>query len=255
MPSPNPRLTLFVAAALGCAASFAQQPLPMASHPEEVGFSSKRLERTRQAFKDDVEKKTLPGAVLVIVRNGKIATYDAIGYQVRASETAMKKDSIFRVASMSKPITTVAAMILVEENKLDLGAPVAQYLPEFRGVKVGTEGASPKRPMTVQDLMRHTSGLTYGLFGNSAVDQMYRKADIFNSKSLADMVKTVASMPLLHQPGEVWEYSVSIDVLGRVVEVVSGNGSRHVRRRTRHRPIEDERHRILGETGGHRAAG
>jgi CubicO group peptidase (beta-lactamase class C family) len=123
---------------------------------------------------------------------------------------------------MSKPITTVAAMILVEENKLDLGAPVGQYLPEFRSVKVGAEGVAPKRPMTVQDLMRHTSGLTYGLFGNSAVDQMYRKAEIFNSKSLAEMVKTIAGMPLLHQPGETWEYSVSTDVLGRLVEVASG---------------------------------
>jgi CubicO group peptidase (beta-lactamase class C family) len=134
----------------------------------------------------------------------------------------MKKDSIFRVASMSKPITTVAAMILAEENKLDVGAPVAQYLPEFKDVKVGPEGLAVKRPMTIQDLMRHTSGLTYGLFGNSPVDQMYRKANIFGAKSLADMVKTIASMPLLHQPGEAWEYSVSTDVLGRVVEVASG---------------------------------
>jgi CubicO group peptidase (beta-lactamase class C family) len=217
-PSKFPML---LAGALCAAAAFAQT-LPMAKSPEEVGFSSKRLERTRQAFKDDVEKKNIPGAVLLIVRNGKVASYDAIGYQERAAQTPMKKDSIFRVASMSKPITTVAAMILVEENKIDLGAPVAQYLPEFRGVKVGAEGAAPKRPMTVQDLMRHTSGLTYGLFGNSAVDQMYRKADIFNSKSLAEMVKTVAAMPLLHQPGEAWEYSVSTDVLGRVVEVASG---------------------------------
>jgi CubicO group peptidase (beta-lactamase class C family) len=134
----------------------------------------------------------------------------------------MKKDSIFRIASMSKPITTVAAMILAEQNKLDIGAPVAQYLPEFKDVKVGPEGAAPKRPMTVQDLMRHTSGLTYGLFGNSPVDQMYRKANIFNATSLAEMVKTIASLPLLHQPGEAWEYSVSTDVLGRVVEVASG---------------------------------
>ncbi len=205
-----------------CAAAAFAQPLPAAKHPEEVGFSSPRLERTRQAFKTDVDNKSIPGAVLLIVRNGKIVTYDAIGYQERAAQTPMKKDSIFRVASMSKPITTVAAMVLVEENKLDLGAPVAQYLPEFRSVKVGAEGVAPKRPMTVQDLMRHTSGLTYGLFGNSPVDQMYRKADIFNSKSLAEMVKTVAGMPLLHQPGEAWEYSVSTDVLGRVIEVVSG---------------------------------
>jgi len=212
---------MFLAAAL-CASAALAQSLPMANRPEDVGFSSKRLDRTRQAFKADVDNKTVPGVVLMIVRNGKVVTLDSIGYQDRAAQTPMKKDSIFRVASMSKPITTVAAMILVEENKLDLGAPVAQYLPEFRNVKVGAENVSPKRPMTVQDLMRHTSGLTYGLFGNSAVDQMYRKADIFNSKSLAEMVKTVAGMPLLHQPGEVWEYSVSTDVLGRVVEVASG---------------------------------
>jgi len=194
----------------------------MATHPEDVGFSSKRLETTRDVLKEDVEAKRLPGAVLLIVRNGKIAFYDVEGYQDRAAQTPMKKDSIFRVASMSKPITTVAAMILAEENKLDVGAPVAQYLPEFKDVKVGAEGAAPKRPMTVQDLMRHTSGLTYGIFGNSPVDQMYRKANIFGAKSLEEMVKTIAGMPLLHQPGEFWEYSVSTDVLGRVVEVVSG---------------------------------
>jgi CubicO group peptidase (beta-lactamase class C family) len=194
----------------------------MAAHSEDVGFSSKRLEITRDVIKADVEAKRLPGAVLLIARNGKIAFYDAEGYQDRATPTPMKKDSIFRIASMSKPITTVAAMILAEENKLDVGAPVAQYLPEFKDVKVGAEGASPKRPMTVQDLMRHTSGLTYGIFGNSPVDQMYRKANIFGAKSLEEMVKTIAGMPLLHQPGEFWEYSVSTDVLGRVVEVVSG---------------------------------
>src|SRR5579871_920881 len=226
MPRSKPRITVAIALSalavfIGCAASFAQ-PLPMAGHPEDAGFSTKRLETTRGVFKDDVEAMRLPGAVLLIARNGKIAFFDALGYQDRSTQTPMKKDSIFRIASMSKPITTVAAMILAEENKLDVAAPVTQYLPEFKDVKVGPEGAAPKRPMTVQDLMRHTSGLTYGLFGNSPVDQMYRKAPIFNAPSLADMVKTIASMPLLHQPGEFWEYSVSTDVLGRIVEVVSG---------------------------------
>jgi CubicO group peptidase (beta-lactamase class C family) len=213
--------TKLFAGLLFCVAAFAQ-PLPMAKSPEDAGFSSKRLEKTRQAIKGDVESKRVPGAVLILVRNGRVVTYDAIGYQDRAGQTPMRKDSIFRVASMSKPITTVAAMILAEENKLDVGAPVSQYLPEFNSVKVGVEGTPVKRPMTVQDLMRHTSGLTYGLFGNSAVDQMYRKANIFAAKSLEDMVKIIASMPLLHQPGEAWEYSVSTDVLGRVVEVASG---------------------------------
>jgi len=194
----------------------------MAGRPEDAGFSTKRLETTRGVLKGDVEAKRMPGAVMLIARNGKVVFYDAEGFQDRAAQTPMRKDSIFRVASMSKPITTVAAMILAEENKIDVGAPLAQYLPEFKDVKVGTDGAAPKRPITIQDLMRHTSGLTYGIFGNTPVDQMYRKAPIFGAKSLEEMVKTIATMPLLHQPGEFWEYSVSTDVLGRVVEVASG---------------------------------
>ena len=218
---PKLRLPGVAAAAL-CGANLFAQSLPVASRPEDVGFSSQRLERTRGVLKANVDTKRLPGAVLLIARQGKVAFYDSAGFQDRASQTPMKKDSIFRVASMSKPIATVAAMILSEENQLDVAAPVAQYLPEFRDVKVGPEGVAPKRPMTVQDLMRHTSGLTYGIFGNSTVDQMYRKAEIFNAASLEEMVKAIARLPLLHQPGEYWEYSVSTDVLGRVVEIASG---------------------------------
>lgn len=198
------------------------QTLPRAGRPEDVGISSERLERIRGQMMADVGAKRIPGAVLLIARNGKIATLDTMGFQDRAKQSPMKADSVFRVASMSKPITSVAAMILAEEGKLDIGAPVAQYLPEFKDVKVGVEQAAPKRAMTVQDLLRHTSGLTYGIFGNSAVDELYKKSNIFAGKSLADMVAKIASLPLLHQPGEVWEYSVSTDVLGRVVEVASG---------------------------------
>jgi CubicO group peptidase (beta-lactamase class C family) len=198
------------------------QPLPRASRPEDAGMSSERLERVRQRMKADVESQRIPGAVLLIARNSKVAWLDALGFQDRRSQTPMKTDSIFRVASMSKPITSVAAMILAEEGKLDIGAPVAQYLPEFKEARVGVENAAPKRPMTVQDLLRHTSGLTYGIFGNSAVDDLYKKSSIFASKSLSEMVAGIARLPLLHQPGEVWEYSVSTDVLGRVVEVASG---------------------------------
>ena len=201
-------------------AAFAQ--LPAVKHPDEVGISADRLARIHNLMKADVDANRIPGAVLLIARNGKIAYYDAVGFQERKAQKPMSKDSIFRVASMSKPITTVAAMILAEEGKLDVGAPVAQYIPAFKDVKVGAEKVAPKRAMTVQDLMRHTSGLTYGIFGNSPVDQMYRSANVFGAKSLEDMVATIASLPLLHQPGEFWEYSVSADVLGRVVEVVSG---------------------------------
>ncbi len=198
------------------------QPLPVADRPEDVGISSQRLERVRRQMKGDVESGRIPGAVLLIARNGRIASLDALGFQERRSQTPMKNDSIFRIASMSKPITSVAIMILAEEGKLDIGAPVAQYLHEFKDVKVGLEGVAPKRPMTVHDLLRHTSGLTYGIFGNSPVDEHYRKSNMFASKSLSEMVATIGRLPLAHQPGEVWEYSVSTDVLGRIVEVVSG---------------------------------
>ena len=198
------------------------QPLPVANRPEDLGISSQRLERVRRQMQADIEGGRIPGAVLLIARNGRIASLDALGFQERRSHTPMRTDSIFRVASMSKPITSVAAMILAEEGKLDIGAPVAQYLPEFKEVRVGVETAAPKRPMTVQDLLRHTSGLTYGFFGNSAVDELYKKSNIFAAKSLADMVAAIARLPLAHQPGEVWEYSMSTDVLGRIVEVVSG---------------------------------
>ncbi|HTQ55000.1 MAG TPA: serine hydrolase domain-containing protein [Bryobacteraceae bacterium] len=198
------------------------QPLPQAKRPEDVGLSSTRLDRLRQKMQADVEGHRIPGAVLLIARHGRIGSLLSVGFQDRKAQTAMKADAIFRIASMSKPITTVAAMILAEEGKLDVGAPLAQYLPEFKEMTVGVERAPAKRAITVQDLMRHTSGLTYGFFGNTPVDEMYRKANPMGQKSLADMVKTIAQLPLLHQPGTHWEYSFSTDVLGRVVEVVSG---------------------------------
>ncbi|MGA2740300.1 MAG: serine hydrolase domain-containing protein [Bryobacteraceae bacterium] len=216
-----PRLWIGLPGVLLAGAAFCQS-LPVASRPDDVGVSAQRLERVRRQMQADVESGRIPGAVLLIARKGKIAAFDAIGFQERKSQTPMKKESIFRIASMTKPVVSTAAMILAEEGKLDIGAPVAQYLPEFKDVRVGVDKAAPKRPPTVQDLLRHTSGLTYGIFGNSAVDELYKKSTIFASNSLADMVATIASLPLAHQPGEFWEYSVSTDVLGRIVEVVSG---------------------------------
>ena len=213
-----PRLPL----ALLAAAALLAQPLPVAKRPEDAGFSSQRLERVHRQMQADVDSGRIPGGVLLIARKGRVAFFDALGFQERRAGTPMKKDAIFRIASMSKPITSVAAMILAEEGKLDIGAPVEQYLPEFKEVRVGVEKAVPKRPMTVHDLLRHTSGLTYGIFGNSPVDELYKKSNMFRSKSLAEMVAVIARLPLAHQPGEAWEYSVSTDVLGRIVEVVSG---------------------------------
>src|SRR5579864_266999 len=194
------RTSIGLVAVLFSAASFSQT-LPMANRPEDVGISSQRLERIHRQMNADVESSRIPGGVLLIARNGKIANFDTVGFQERASKKPMKKDSIFRIASMSKPITTVAAMILSEEGKLDIGAPVAQYLPEFKEVKVGVEHTALKRPMTVQDLMRHTSGLTYGIFGNSPVDDLYKKAGVFApADNLQDMMTKLGKLPLMYEP-------------------------------------------------------
>ncbi len=210
------------------------QDLPKAS-PGSLGFSAERLTRIAKMFQSDVDKGDLPGAVVLLARNGKVFYFEAIGYQDRAKRLPMKTDSIFRIASMTKPVTSVAIMMLAEEGKIDLLAPVSQYLPEFKDVKVGVEKLdpatgkpalsleAPQRPMTVQDLLRHTSGLVYGPFGTSLVHQAYNQANLFDSsQTLAEFVTKLSKLPLAHQPGTVWEYGMSIDVLGRIVEVASG---------------------------------
>ncbi len=199
------------------------QALPKTS-PEAVGMSSERLNRLTDTFQQGVDAGEVPGAVVLVARDGKIVYEKAIGYQNREGNVSMKSDAIFRIASMSKPITTVAIMILVEEGKIDLLAPVSQYLPEFSDLKVGAERAPVKRPMTVQDLLRHTSGLTYGFsVEDASIKQSYMDAKITDpDQSLADMVTKFSKLPLVRQPGSAWEYGMSTDVLGRIVEVVSG---------------------------------
>ena len=189
-------------------------------------MSSERLNRLTETFQRDVDAGEIPGAVVLVARNGKIAYEKAFGYQSREGNVPMKSDAIFRIASMSKPITSVAVMMLVEEGKIDLSAPVSQYLPEFNDLRVGAERVPVKRPMTVQDLLRHTSGLSYSFFVEDAsVKQAYEDAKVFNfDQSLADMVTKLAKLPLVRQPGTAWEYSMSTDVLGRIVEVASGTG-------------------------------
>jgi CubicO group peptidase (beta-lactamase class C family) len=200
------------------------QSLPKASPPEDVGFSSERLERIAEVFQREVDSGEIPGAVVVVARNGKVAYEKAFGYQNREDRVRMNSDSIFRIASMSKPITTVATMILVEEGKLDILSPVSRYLPEFKDQTVAPAGEPVKRTMTVQDLLRHTSGLAYGAYvENPQIKQAYADAKVFDfDQSLSEMVTKLANLPLVHQPGTVWEYSMSTDVLGRIVEVVSG---------------------------------
>jgi CubicO group peptidase (beta-lactamase class C family) len=209
--------------------------LPRVTQPEEVGLSSERLERLAQVTQAHVETGRLPGAVILLARYGKIAYFTSFGFRDRANEAPMTTDAIFRIYSMTKPITSVAVMMLHEEGKLQLYDPVSLYLPELTKLKVGVEitdlGTGQKtfetvqaqRDITIQDLLRHTSGFTYGRRGDTQVHELYLEAKIGNRNDTnAALVAKLSQLPLLYQPGTRWEYSVSTDVLGRLVEVVSG---------------------------------
>ncbi|HEX3860535.1 MAG TPA: serine hydrolase domain-containing protein [Stellaceae bacterium] len=197
--------------------------LPKAECPEQVGLSSVRLQRAADVIRHDVEHGLIPGAVLAIARAGRIGYAEAFGFRDREGGAQMQLDAIFRIASMTKPITSVAAMMLSEEGKLEIAAPVADYLPEFAGVTVGTGRTKAQRTMTVQDLLRHTSGLTYAAFGDSPVQMIWRDAKLMDDgQTNAELTAKLAKLPLMSEPGTTWEYSMSTDVLGRVVEVASG---------------------------------
>ena len=197
--------------------------LPRAECPEQVGLSSERLGRITATIRDDVAAGTIPGAVLTIARAGRVAYAEAIGYRDREADAPMPFDAIFRIASMTKPLTSISAMILSEEGRLDIGAPVADYIPAFREMTVGLDRAKAKRTMSVQDLLRHTSGLTYAAFGDSPVQVLWRDANLMaEDQSNEELVEKLAALPLMFEPGTTWEYSMSTDVLGRVVEVVAG---------------------------------
>jgi CubicO group peptidase (beta-lactamase class C family) len=218
-------LALFLLPGLGRAESLGL------AKPEEVGFSRERLDRIVTTLNEDVAKGTIPGATLLILRNGKIALYESVGWLDPATKAPLPKDAIFRIYSMSKPITSVAAMILVEQGKLLLADPVQKYIPAFKEMKVAVQKPDGQvelvpaaRPITVQDLMRHTSGLTYGFMGVTPVAKMYTEANLAGSEdgTNASFADAIAKMPLAVQPGSSWNYSHSTDVLGRVVEVASG---------------------------------
>jgi CubicO group peptidase (beta-lactamase class C family) len=199
--------------------------LPRAESPEQVGLSSERLDRITARLTADVEEGAIPGAVLAIVRGGQIAYAETIGYRDKEANAAMQLDAIFRIASMTKPMVSVAAMGLAEEGRLDIGAPVAQYIPALGEMTVGAERAKATRTMTVQDLLRHTSGLTYAERGDSPVQMMWRDAGLSDpDQTNEELMGKLSRLPLLFEPGTTWEYSMSTDVLGRVVEVVSGQG-------------------------------
>jgi CubicO group peptidase (beta-lactamase class C family) len=207
----------------------AESPAP-AAH----GFSPEGLARVGDYIRNEIASARIPGAILLIQQHGKPVYFENFGVRDVATELAMSADTIFRLYSMSKPITSVAAVMLVEEGKLKLDDPVSKYIPAFADMKVGVEkpGEDGKmtfvqeplnRPVTIEDLMRHTSGLTYGFYGNSTVRKLYAEADLFNSDwTNAQFVEQIAKLPLAEQPGTLWDYGHSTDVLGRVIEVVSG---------------------------------
>ncbi len=201
--------------------------LPTA-HPEDIGLASSALARLTAAMEREIAAGRAPGVSMLIARQGRIGFMQILG-ALRPGGPAMPADAIFRIYSMTKPIVSVAAMMLVEEGRLLITDPVSKYIPAFAEMKVGVDNVEKldlvpaKRPITIQDLMRHTSGLTYGFTGGSGVQKLVKAADLRGQdKSAAEHVETIASLPLRYQPGEVWEYSVSTDVLGRIVEIVAG---------------------------------
>ena len=228
------RAAALAATSLAVAVPAFGQGIPRAQSPEEVGFVATRLKRLSDRIEEGVRNNELPGAVVLIARNGKIVMFDAFGFRDKEAKAPMKTDSIFRIASMTKPITSVAAMMLAEEGKLTLADKVSKYIPAFADTKVsvstrkadGTVELSLEpqfRPMTVHDLFRHTSGLTYGAAGSNPVKQSYIDMKVMApDQTNEQMADKLAKLALLYQPGTTWEYSMSTDVLGRVVEVASG---------------------------------
>ncbi len=229
-------LSAFIALAFACAA-FAQG-LPAAS-PESVGMSAPKLARIGEAFKKEIDAGKLPGAVFLVARKGKLVYSEALGFQDKDAGKPIAKDSIFRIYSMTKPIVSVAAMMLVEEGRMQLTDPVSKFLPAMKGMSVSVAKSDAEfarvtytlvpadREMTVQDLLRHTAGLAYGeITQNMPVKEalgkagLYKPAIDYDARDLApaDEVERMSKVPLAHQPGTTWEYSLASDMLGRVVE-------------------------------------
>jgi CubicO group peptidase (beta-lactamase class C family) len=203
-------------------------PLPQ-TKPESLGLSHLRLQRISDALKRDIDKGTTPGVTMMVARRGQIGWFEALGKQNPASTTPMRHDTIFRIFSMTKPIVSIGIMMLLEEGYFLLNDPVAKYIPEFSNQKVGVENNGKldlvplMRPITIQDLLRHTSGITYDHTGNGLVQQLYQQSRLRSRKiSNAEHAALVASLPLMCQPGTEWNYSRSTDILGRIIEVVSG---------------------------------
>jgi CubicO group peptidase (beta-lactamase class C family) len=215
-----------VLAAVAAAQNGGGQGLPRAT-PAQVGLAAPALERIAPALQAYVDSTKLPGALAVVARHGKVAYVAAVG---SSDGKALSPDAVFRIFSMTKPIATTAVMQLYERGKLRLDDPVSKFIPAFADVKVFAGGSAaqpelraPDRPVTIADLLTHTAGLTYGFFGETPVDSIYRRANLMNpSRTAAQLSDSLAHLPLVFSPGTKWNYSFAIDVVGRIVEVASG---------------------------------
>ena len=244
-------LSAFLLAVASLVAAPPVVPVLPKANPADLGFSPERLNRMTQVLKDDVGKGTMPGATLMIVRHGKVAYLESVGSLDPQKKTPMPPDAIFRIYSMSKAVTTVTAMTLFEEGKFNLSDPISRYLPQFARLKVGVEKLDPatgkntleivnaRGQITIQDLMRHTSGITYGFFGNTLNKKAYVDAGVMKGDPTnAEFADMIAKLPLAYQPGTTWDYSHSTDILGRLIEVISGKSL-----------LQTEQERVLGPLG------
>jgi CubicO group peptidase (beta-lactamase class C family) len=223
------RISFAILSTALCVAASAADPLPRAK-PESVGMSSVRLARIGEVLKADVDKGRLPGAVVAVARNGKLVYYEAIGWRDKEANAPMPKDAIFSIASMTKPMSSVALMQLFEEGKVLVSDPVGKHLPMLANMRVAPDHEKPGetvpavRQMTVQDILRHTSGLLYGGRGTSALHKMYPPSSGLSGTNMTseEFLAKLGGVPLAYQPGTVWDYSLATDVVGLTVEAARG---------------------------------
>jgi CubicO group peptidase (beta-lactamase class C family) len=224
-------LLIAFAAVAAETAPIGAEPLPRAK-PEDVGMSSERLGRIGAALKADIDAGLTPGGVIAIARRGKLVALEAYGWRDKTAGVPMTTDTIFNIASMTKPMVTVGALMLYEQGRLLMDDPLAKYFPKFADMRVAARDAHgeptndtvpAQRKITIQDLMRHTSGIIYGGRGTTLVHKQYPEGSnaIANGMSGEQFLDKLASLPLLYQPGTVWDYGFSIDVLGLVVENIA----------------------------------
>ncbi|HEY7642822.1 MAG TPA: serine hydrolase domain-containing protein [Steroidobacteraceae bacterium] len=223
-------LLIVVVLCIGLGAAQARNVTLAEAKPETVGFSSERLKRLDAGMKAIVDNKQLAGVATTVTRHGQVVQQMVYGQADLASNAPLQKDTIVRIYSMTKPITGVAMMILYEEGKWKPSDPISRYIPEFKDLKVfkslDADGKPvvdlPGHPPTMGELMSHTAGFTYGLFGSTPVDKMYGQANPLAATSLQDFINRIAPLPLAYEPGQGWVYSVSVDIQGYLVEKLSG---------------------------------